>query len=155
MSRQANVTKLTLRTIAALPLPPAGRKDHIIFDSELRGLGVRVTSAGGRSWLVQYRVDGRVRRYSLGRTTSVTPEQARRRAQIVLAAVAEGRDPYSEQRKAAISGRTLADVANEFVEKHAKPKQRTWRETERRLKVYVLPHWGDLPIGSVTRQAAV
>jgi hypothetical protein len=39
--------KFTHRTIAAAVCPP-GRKDILIFDTETRGFGVRVTAAGSK-----------------------------------------------------------------------------------------------------------
>src|SRR5262245_33667502 len=38
-------------------------------------------------------------------------------------------------------GATFALVAREYLERHAKPKKRSWREDERILNAYVLPRW--------------
>ena len=45
--------KLTQRTVEAAKCPP-GRKDRLLFDSELLGFGLRVTAAGSRTFLAQY-----------------------------------------------------------------------------------------------------
>ena len=45
--------KLTQRRIEDLSCP-AGRRDTMVFDDEQRGLGVRVTAGGGKSYVAQY-----------------------------------------------------------------------------------------------------
>jgi hypothetical protein len=57
--------KLTQRRIEGLECP-ADKKDILVFDDEQAGLGVRVTSGGGKWYLVQYRRAGEKRRVPLG-----------------------------------------------------------------------------------------
>jgi hypothetical protein len=44
--------KLTLNRIAGLKCPE-GKRDMLVFDDEQRGLGVRVTASGGKTYLAQ------------------------------------------------------------------------------------------------------
>src|ERR671911_2666409 len=85
--------KLTKRTIDALP-SPAGA-DQIWWDEDLKGFGLKLTPAGRKVFLVQYRPAGdrrNPRKYTIGEYGSVTPHQARIEAQRVLAERAAGRD---------------------------------------------------------------
>jgi hypothetical protein len=49
--------KLTLTCIGNLKCP-AGKRDTLVFDEEQRGLGVRVTAAGSKTYLAQYTFHG-------------------------------------------------------------------------------------------------
>ena len=83
---------LTKRVIDAAS-PGAARR--IIWDTELRGFGVRVETSGTKSFLIRYRPKGNGRNgpkrfVTIGRYGAMTPEQARNEARSKLAAVARG-----------------------------------------------------------------
>ena len=56
--------KLTVRNTAGLKLP-AGKIDHIEFDDDVPGFGVRIRESGNRSWIFQYKVGTQQRRIAL------------------------------------------------------------------------------------------
>ncbi|WP_247894789.1 Arm DNA-binding domain-containing protein [Azospirillum argentinense] len=92
--------KLTEKAIAALACEP-GKRDRLVFDDAVPGLGVRVTSSGNRSFLVQYTGPGGVkRRMPLGRWGALSLEKARDVAKGVLGDVAKGADPAAERKAA-------------------------------------------------------
>jgi integrase len=95
--------KLTQSVVERAPIPPAGQA--IYRDSELKGFGLRVTSGGARTYVVEKRISGRVRRVKIGRADALKAEKARRLAQEFLGIVAGGRDPIAE--KAAVKARTI------------------------------------------------
>src|SRR5215217_6438604 len=138
------VCKLTKRVIDALPCPTD--RDVIWWDEDLKGLGLKITRAGRRTFLVQYRPAGdrrNPRKYTIGEYGSVTPFQARVEAQRVLAERAAGRDPQAEKREAKRrleSDQVMALVA-EFTDRHVS-QNRTARETTRILHRDVMPNWG-------------
>jgi hypothetical protein len=41
-------------------------RDWLLWDTEKRGLGVKITPKGKRVYVFQYRLGGRVRRYTVG-----------------------------------------------------------------------------------------
>ena len=47
--------KLTQKAIAALVLPE-GKTDHIEWDSDLPGFGIRIRAGGARTWIYQYKI---------------------------------------------------------------------------------------------------
>jgi hypothetical protein len=68
------------------------------------GFGLRVTRKG-KHFLVQYRGPLGLRRMTLGSFGEITPDEARRRAKVILGAAA-GRDPFKERedaKKAAVA----------------------------------------------------
>jgi integrase/predicted DNA-binding transcriptional regulator AlpA len=76
-------------------LGPA-EKERFVWDRELPGFGVRQSRAGVVTYVLQYRVEGRQRRYRIGRHGAPwTPETARTEARRLIGEVAEGRDPQS------------------------------------------------------------
>lgn len=99
-------THLTKTVVDALTCP-AGRKDFLVFDQSTRGFGIRVTAAGGKIFVLQYKRDGKVRRAILGRYGEVTLAQARRSAEALRGAVQSGGDPV-ESRKTVTEARRFA-----------------------------------------------
>jgi integrase len=87
--------KLTQRRIETLECP-AGKKDALVFDDEQRGLGVRVTKGGGKTYLAQYTVAGSKCRIPLGSCRAISLAAAREAVQAILGDVAKGRDPAAE-----------------------------------------------------------
>jgi len=83
--------KLTEDGIDALACEP-GQKDRLVFDDTLPGLAVRITAAGGKSFLAQYTVAGQRRRVPIGRWGAVTLKAARQAAKGILGDVAKGQD---------------------------------------------------------------
>ncbi|TFV75296.1 DUF4102 domain-containing protein [Bradyrhizobium frederickii] len=75
---------------------PAGKADHIAWDPDLPGFGVRLRP-GKASYVVQYRVGIDQRRKSLGDIRKVTLEDARGIARKKFAQVELGIDPDAEE----------------------------------------------------------
>ena len=141
--------KLTDRGIAALK-PVAGRR-ITVFDSVVPGFAVRVTEHGHKSFVLITRLHGRQRWITLGTVGATRLAQAREEARDALALVRRGIDPTA--RPAAVRPPdTLAAIAARFIEEYAKPRNRSWSESDRILRVYVLPAWGGRDITSITRR---
>ncbi len=112
---------------------------------------------GHKSWGVFYRIGGRQRRYTIG-TLAQYPkvEEARSRAREILHEVGRGVDP-AEAKIAARKAPTrepdaVRKIAMQFIERYAKPKNRSWKEQERTLGNHIVSHWGDRDIASITRR---
>lgn len=130
---------------------PKGR-DAFIWDDELPGFGIRVFSSGRRSYLVQYRSEGRTRRVTIGLHGPVTCEVARKRARELLGNVAGGGNPAEErslQRKA-MTVKQLCDVYLEAAEKglifgkKGLPKKPSTLATDRgRITRHIVPLLGN------------
>lgn len=74
----------------------ASERDQYIWDFELPGFGVKVTPAGSRVYLVQYRMGGRrgrTRRITIGRHGSISAEAAREAAKRIKQTINSGTDP--------------------------------------------------------------
>lgn len=96
--------KLTERKIETLAVEH-GRKDRLIFDDEQRGLAVRVTASGGRTYLCQYTLHGNKWRVPLGACSAVSLGKAREAAAAVMGDVAKGRNPAADRKEATAAER--------------------------------------------------
>jgi integrase len=96
--------KLTERRIALLATDH-GRKDRLVFDDVQRGLAVRVTASGGRTYLCQYTLHGHKWRVPLGACSAVALSRAREAAAAVMGDVAKGRNPAIDRKDAAAAER--------------------------------------------------
>ena len=89
-------TKVTKRVVDAAA---HGDRDTFIWDTDVKGFGLKVTPAGRKVYVVQTRLNGRLRRYTIGRHGSPwTPDMARNEALRLLADTRQGKDPVEEKR---------------------------------------------------------
>jgi integrase len=118
MMAQQHIT-LDRATVAGLKLDD-GKTDQIVFDADMKGFGFRMRRDGvrlRRSWIVQYRIKGRTRRFRIGDYPTITADQARKKAQTLLAKARLGEDPQSEKEAERANGsRTLRAVAGQYLE---------------------------------------
>ena len=96
----SRIIKLTKTFIDRLPIPPKkpnGAANQAIYrDTTLVGFGLLVGSGGTKSFFIERRVNGRVKRISIGRYGHLTPAQAKLKAQEMLGVIAMGQDPAAE-----------------------------------------------------------
>lgn len=151
------VGKIIKREVDAIQ---PGASDIYLWDNDLAGFGVKVTPAGRKVFLVQYRLGGRagkVRRVTIGQHGSPwTVEGARKEAQFILGQVAKGVD-VAEVRKAekqiAADAPSVADLTARFIAEHAEAKRKasTAREYRRLIDTVIVPALGGIKVADVTR----
>src|SRR5690606_30003159 len=141
---------LTKRAIDALKYNPKGRPVQILWDGTLPGFGVRIFPSGAKSFVLDYRSNGRKRRITLGKCGVLTPVQARKKALKELVGITDGADPAEDRRKQR-AAKTVKDFTKTYIEDHAKPHKKSWTEDQRRIKKYVVPALGSRSLHAVTR----
>jgi integrase len=147
---------LTDLGIKKLPLPDKRRE---VPDGKVSGLYLVLQPSGARSWALRYRVAGKPTKLTIGPYPAIDLAAARKRALEALGDVAGGKDPAAEKQasraalKAAREAETdrVEKVVDLFVERHAKPKTRDWRETERILIKEVVGRWSGRRLSQITR----
>lgn len=131
-------TRLSDATVKALPPPAAGYR--ITYDTELPGFGMRVTAAGAKSFILNYRTRaGRERRLTIGSFPAWQTTAARKEATELKKQVDVGADPMAVveyERQAP----TVADLCARYEREHLPHKRAYSQECDRRhIKQYVLP----------------
>ena len=110
-----------------------------IPDGGLPGLYLVVQPGKAKSWACRYRFGGKTRKFSIGAYPKVDLVNARELARSAMRAIAEGRDPDLEKKKArrapTSAPLTVEEVAERYLLRHARRenRERTWRETARIL----------------------
>ncbi len=116
---------------------------RIEWDDQLRGLGVRITAAGVKAYVFNYRVDGRERRMTLGRVVELSLSAARRLASEQMALVRKGIDPLG-QKEVRRNAPMVAELFDRYLSDHARPnkKPRSVEEDERLIRLHLSQHSG-------------
>jgi integrase len=128
---------LNKRAIAALKPPARGNK--VYYADAPKGFGVRVTAAGARAFVLNYRIDGRERRTTIGSCDSWSLEAARDEARALLRGVDKGVDPLAKAERAdeaLFKARAEAFLAHGRRKKGLPLRPATKREYTRALMTY-------------------
>src|SRR5688572_24236160 len=120
-TRRMAKIKLTKTVVNAATLKA---KEYELRDTVVPGFLPKVTPAGRKIFLVQYRTNtGERRKPAIGQFGELTVEQARSIAQDWLADVRKGKDPSIEKRAARVAPR-VKELCTKFIEDYSKPKNR-------------------------------
>ena len=157
--------KITKRNIDSIQ---SQDHDQFIWDTELKGFGLKVTKTsqknglkvakgGQKIYVLQYRMGGRatpVKRLTIGKHGSPwTPEDARLKAKEYLRQVEDGVDPVAWRnavpKEAPQDG--MPDVLADFIERHCRPRGRSFKERNRTINHDVLPTWKEKRVGEIVR----
>lgn len=143
--------KITKTSVDALQ---AGERDGFLWDGDLKGFGVKITPAGGRIYILQYRLhaNSKIRRYTIGKHGSPwTPHKAKEEAERLAIMIAQGIDPADA---AADERRMIEDLAfDSYADKFVKSCGRDgWRDlVDRTLKLHVTPHLKSRPLPKIRK----
>lgn len=147
--------KITNTVVAAMVQT---QRDEYLWDKDLRGFGVKLTPAGNRVYLVQYRLNGRAgktRRVTIGNHGSPwTPSTARTEAGRLLIAVRQGVDiaEQKNERKRVATELGFCAYAERFVTGYLKEHWvSSWRDAESALNRHAVPVLGNKPLPSISR----
>lgn len=154
--RTANVRDLSLKRVADACRGEPGKRTYY-WDSRDRGFGLRVDANGVRSWLYDYRFEGRHRRISLGLCAETLPIEARERFMELRRQVRNGVDPLeakalarSAEARARAKVATVDDVAERWLESLRLTKGARWSaEAERLYRSHVAAPLGSLPVREI------
>jgi len=124
-------------------------KLYEVRDSEVRGLTLRVTPTGVKTWVLVRWVRPNTERIKIGRWPDVSVKGARDAARVLIGRMAAGDNP-ADQRRAARAESTLDELWVGYLERHAKPNKRSWRNDELQYKKH-LRRWGNRRLSEIRR----
>ena len=133
-------------------------KRRVVWAKGLKGLGVRITPSGTKSFVYKYDVEGQDRWLTLGQYPKLKLAEALRKYGELLGKVEAGEDPAQESVRANEASRkamTVRQLADDYLEKYAKPRKRSWQEDDRILQRDVLPAWGAKKASKITRRDVI
>lgn len=143
----------THKALQSIKADPNNRIEY--WDLSTNGrFGLRVSTSGKKSWVVMYRIEQRLRRYTIGNFDDIPLVDARAKAKEILQYVATGKDPQ-DQKIQDRKSETFNELASEYIEKHAKPNKRSWKEDQRMLYNDVLPFWSHMKANKINRRDVI
>jgi hypothetical protein len=117
-------------------------KNIIVYDEEVVGFGVRITSSGTRAFILTYRIEARERRLTIGAWPDWSVTAAREEAKRLKREVDQGRDPMAERDEARESP-NVRQLIDRYLEEHAaKLAKRNRDDQASTLRKLVEPAWG-------------
>jgi hypothetical protein len=160
--------RFTEKWISSRRAPPDGRASFT--DILCPGLQLRVSGHDVRSFSALVRVEGRLKRYTLGQHPRLTLKEARNRTLAIWRAADEGDLPFervADRRQTIIYTPpppepappaplvTYAQMIERYVELHAKPNARSWRAIEAGLRHAAVQHFMPLHAEEITRRQII
>ena len=91
--------------------PALGQKVH--YDGEHLGFGLRVTKAGTKSFILNYHLNKRERRFTIGQSPAWSAAAAREKANALRRLIDQGIDPL-EERNERREAPTVNDLWDEY-----------------------------------------
>ncbi|MBF0355393.1 MAG: tyrosine-type recombinase/integrase [Alphaproteobacteria bacterium] len=160
---QAKIIKRTVDGIA----PQA--TDLFVWDSgdgAVKGFGLKVTPAGRKIYIFQYRIGGRgsaTRRYTIGEHGPWTPDKARVRAEDLGRLISKNIDPLSQEREELATKKALAIESERskdrsfsvFAERYIKRRVAgldSGKQIESTLRKRFMTAWEGYDIAKITRE---
>jgi integrase len=165
MSTQSVLSRrLTEEMIDRLRPPQSGRVEY--RDDACRGMRLRVSDTGRKTFSVLFRVQGaggvspndrplagKSRRMTLGVWPAMKLSEAREKARLALSAASNGDDPEAS-RQETIRHRhanTFGAVFERFIEREIRPSVASWKNVKRCLEIHTLDRWRAIPLPDIRR----
>jgi integrase len=155
------MTKLNEDVVKKLPVPESGNKVHYFAGAVLQGkevpagFGVRITSAGARSFVMNYRVAHVERRFTIGKHPDWSVLAAVTEARKLRQRIDKGEDPLADRRKVeAAGGNTFKAIAEDFFKREG-GKLRTGDRRHHAVERLAYPAIGSKDIGEIKRSDIV
>ncbi|MGO9683083.1 MAG: tyrosine-type recombinase/integrase [Beijerinckiaceae bacterium] len=151
--------RLSEETIKHLPVPATGNSITYFVGATIqgakapRGFGVRVTAAGARAFILNYRVRGREHRFTIGAWPDWSALKAVREARNLRQRVDRGENPL-EDRAQPPETKTVSSVLDDFVTRYVRNKDRPLRSADHIESAFdrlVKPRIGKLGVYDVRR----
>lgn len=146
------MARLNDTTVRGLRISPGQDRSEVWFDE--KGLGMRVSKTGRKSWIYVYHHNGRSRRITFGTYPDIGVADVRTLHATAMHNLENGIDPgdaIQVQRAQIRNEPSVLELATEYMVRHASLKK-SGREDQRMLNHDVLPYWGALKAAQISRR---
>lgn len=137
--------KLNKTNVDAIALTEKGQAIH--RDSDLIGFAVRVTTKS-KSYIVERRHAGKLFRVTIGKTNEITPAEARKKAQSILADISNG---VFEKKKDILNNEMTLSQTFDLYLKQRKLKPLSVNTYNHCINTF-LPDWKERPIFEINKK---
>jgi integrase len=118
--------KITKSLVDRAQLPESGQVFY--RDSILKGFALRVTSGGSKAFILEKRINKKLKRITLGRYPEITTEMARKEALKYLGEIATGEDPIANRQQSQAQQMTLDDVWQDYKRVKSNLRPNTYKQ---------------------------
>ena len=133
-------------------------KTRILWDQEVKGLGVRITPKGTKAYVLDYRINGRRHRVVLARTAEISLAEIRKRAGAELVRIRAGESDLLTRRREARASPTVNEGLERFFAEYVPARLAAGRMTQGTVNTYrqqaarhLRPALGRQRIADITR----
>jgi integrase len=142
--------RITDKLVKNLPSPSSGNK--ITRDDQVRGFGIRITKSGSKSFILNYHVAGRERRYTIGSYPAWSVAAAREDAKRLKRLADQGVDPL-DVREGNRKAPFVKDLWDRYKADHLpKLSDRSQRDQTSMWLKYILPEFGQTKLVNLTSE---
>ncbi len=131
------------------------KERYEVWETNGKGFGVRVAPTGRKSFIFLYRFQGASRRITFGNYPEISLADAHAAHAKARQLLDQGTDPATIEQDAKEESRRSPSVrrlVEEYIEKYAKPRKRSWKEDHRILHKDVVPRWGKKKAHDISRR---
>lgn len=143
----SNKFKFTKRKLESLKPTDKTATYH---DTETAGLKLTISKAGTYTFFINRKIKGRAERIKLGNFPAMTVEQAKKQGDSINGLISKGVNP-NDGIRADRAELTLEDLFDEYLETHAKPHKKSWRNDAMNYKNH-LSQWNNKKLSHISKK---
>ena len=147
MKTEPQKLAFTKTRLDALPVPAKGRR--YVYDAQVPGLALAVMPTGTKCFYLYRWLNGGPQRFRIGRYPDLSIEAARAEAKKLTGLMAQGVNPQDAKR-AARGELAFGDLFTDYLERHAKPYKKSWKQDQDQYDRYMKPLAGR-KVSAITR----
>lgn len=124
-------------------------------DTGEKGLILRLSKAGTKTFTYRYRSNGKIKRFKIGRFPGKSLSDARKDVRQLRIDIDNGKDPQTDRRNKRYKPKeiTFKELSGLFIKQHLSTrKESTRKEYKRIIENELLPKWKSLPVSEITSQ---